>query len=214
MGWSSHHPVGLIHNDTRRSFRGYTLLCNNRAAIDARLIDMEGQVCHRWRWPGALATLDCCRTATCCCGARPNPGAAGVGGIGGSSGAVVELDWDGNLVWQYENPMIHHDFDRLDNGNTLVLLWEPIPAELTERVTGGYRAEDDPKQMLGDVVEEITPDGASVHRWESWHHLSVEEDVICPLEARKEWTHGNAISLTPARGTVGQLSPNQHNWPG
>jgi hypothetical protein len=107
------------------------------------------------------------------------------------------LDWDSNLVWQYRNPMIHHDFDRLENGNTLVLLWEPIPAELTQRVVGGYRADDDPQQMLGDVVEEITPDGASVHRWESWLHLNVDEDVICPLEGRREFTHGNAISATP-----------------
>ena len=89
--------------------------------------------------------------------------------------------------------MIHHDFDRLENGNTLVLLWEPIPAELTRRVVGGYRADDDPQQMLGDVVEEITPDGGSVHRWESWHHLNVDEDVICPWRAA-----GNSPTATPS----------------
>ena len=79
--------------------------------------------------------------------------------------------------------------------------WEPIPAELTQQVAGGFRADDDPEQMLGDVVEEITPDGTSVHRWESWLHLNVDEDVICPLEGRKEFTHGNAISLT-SRGEL------------
>ena len=197
MGWSSHHPVGLIHNDTRRSFRGYTLLCNNRAAVDARLIDMEGRICHRWRWPDGIGYSRLLPNGNLLLRTRPQPEASAVGGFGGSSGAVVELDWDSNLVWQYRNPMIHHDFDRLENGNTLVLLWEPIPAELTRRVVGGYRADDDPEQMLGDVVEEITPDGASVHRWESWLHLNVDEDVICPLEGRKEFTHGNAISVTP-----------------
>ncbi len=195
MGWSSHHPVGLIHNDTHRSFRGYTLFCNNRAAVDARLIDMEGRICHRWHWAGGIGYAYLLPSGNLLLRTRPDQGPEG--GIGGSSGAIVELDWDSRVVWEYRNPMIHHDFQRLDNGNTLVLLWERIPAELTSQIKGGYRADDDPEQMLGDVVEEIAPDGSTVHRWESWHHLSVEEDVICPLEGRKEWTHGNAVSLTP-----------------
>lgn len=43
-------------------------------------------------------------------------------GIGGHAGGLVELDWDGNLVWELENPWMHHDFQRLDNGNTVALM--------------------------------------------------------------------------------------------
>ena len=53
------------------------------------------------------------------------------------------------------------------------------------------------EQTLGGAVDEITPDGKTVHRWESWNHLNLEEDVICPLGGRKEWTHVNAINFAP-----------------
>ena len=47
MGWSTHHPVGLIYYAPQQSYRGYTLTTNNRG-FHANLIDMEGRVCHRW----------------------------------------------------------------------------------------------------------------------------------------------------------------------
>ena len=28
MGWSKHHPTGLIHNSAQNSYRGYTLFSN------------------------------------------------------------------------------------------------------------------------------------------------------------------------------------------
>ena len=39
MGWSSHHPTGLIHYSPQNSYRGYTLVASN-SGYDARLIDM------------------------------------------------------------------------------------------------------------------------------------------------------------------------------
>ena len=92
---------------------------------------------------------------------------------------------------------LHHDFERLPNGNTLILLWTPMPAALTAQVQGGFPADTDPEQMWGDVVQEITPAGAVVWQWNSWEFLDVAEDVICPLEGRKEWTHQNALNVTP-----------------
>jgi hypothetical protein len=77
-----------------------------------------------------------------------------------------------------------------------VLLWERMPAELAAQVKGGLISDNDPAQMFGDVVKEITPDGREVYTWKSWEHLSVEEDIICPLEERREWTHGNCLNVT------------------
>ena len=47
MGWSTHHPVGLIHYAPQHSYRGYTLFATNRGGFHANLIDMEGRICHR-----------------------------------------------------------------------------------------------------------------------------------------------------------------------
>ena len=39
--------------------------------------------------------------------------------------SLVELDWDSNVVWQFDTPPgvdeLHHDWDRLPNGNTILL---------------------------------------------------------------------------------------------
>lgn len=51
--------------------------------------------------------------------------------------------------------------------------------------------------MLGDVVREFSPKGEIVHEWKSWEHLNFDVDLICPLEGRREWTHGNSINVTP-----------------
>jgi len=91
---------------------------------------------------------------------------------------------------------MHHDFQRLDNGNTLALVWEEMSSDMTFRVKGGFATAEDPVQMLGDVVREFTPSGEVVHEWKSWEHLDFDADVICPLEGRREWTHGNSINVT------------------
>ncbi len=195
MGWSLHHPHGLIYYAPQSCYRGYTLFSNIRG-YDASLIDMEGRVCHRWHSDEGInyAYLLPNSNLLLHTGAPGDP--AGTGGLGGSAATVLELDWESNVVWEYRNPLLHHDFERLPNGNTLVLLWEAMSAELASQVRGGYHAEGQAETMFGDVVEEITPQGAVTHRWRSFDHLSLEDDVICPLESRREWTHGNTLNVT------------------
>jgi hypothetical protein len=195
MGWSTHHPLGLIHHSPDLCYPGYTLLSTNYGD-ETRLLDMEGRVCHRWHVEAGVGYGFLLPSGNLLLRSRP-PQDAGVGRIGGSSASIQELDWDGNLVWEYRDPMVHHDFKRLPNGNTLVLLFEPMPAELTARVQGGFATDRDPQQMLGELVREVAPDGTAVSEWHCWEHLSVEEDIICPLEGRREWTHGNSLSVTP-----------------
>ena len=57
--------------------------------------------------------------------------------------------------------MLHHDCERLSNGNTLMLLWAPIPSATAAQVRGGYPTKPEPP-MMGDVVQEVTPDGTVV----------------------------------------------------
>ena len=71
-----------------------------------------------------------------------------------------------------------------------------MPAELSSQVLGGYQAADDPDQMLGDVVKEVSPNGEVVYDWKSWEYLDLAQAIICPLEGRKEFTHQNALTVT------------------
>ena len=196
MGWSQHHPVGLIYSAPQHCFRGYTLTTNNRGQ-SAHLIDLEGRVCHRWQSDQGIGYAYLLPSGNLLLRTSPPEDAGGAETIGGSSGAILELDWDSNVVWEYRNPYLHHDYERLPNGNTLVLLFELLSPELTAAIQGGRPTHEDPEQMFGDVVKEIAPDGSVVYEWKSWEHLSPEEDSICPLEDRKEWTHGNSLNVTP-----------------
>ena len=107
------------------------------------------------------------------------------------------MDWDGNVVWEYRDPMLHHDYQRLANGNTLLVKWARIPPSVVRRVRGGYHnPDDDPKEMLGDVVFEVTPQGNIVKEWKSWQYFDPKTEIICPLDHRLEWSHCNSISLS------------------
>lgn len=196
MGWSIHHPVGLIHYSPSPSYRGYTLLSTN-SGDHATLVDMEGRICHRWQTNEGIGYAYLLPNGNLLCRTSPETEVELVKGLGGSSVALLELDWDSNVVWEYRNSMLHHDYERLPNGNTLALLWAPLSPEFSRQIKGGTKSDEDPDQILEDVVVEITPEGKSVYEWHAGEHFSLEEDIVCPLENRREWGHGNSINVTP-----------------
>ena len=195
MGWSKHHPVGLIHNSPALSYRGYTLFSTN-GGDHATLIDMDGQICHRWQSPEGIGYAQLLPNGHLLFRSSPPTEEDSGRGLGGASAALIELDWDGNKVWEYRNPWLHHDYERLINGNTLALLWEELSTEVSDKVLGGNPNEEEPEVMLGDKIREIDSDGNTVNEWSLWQNLDVESDVICPLHGRREWTHANSLKST------------------
>jgi len=163
MGWS-HRTTGLIHYQPSDAYRGYTLFSPN-GGDDAFLVDMEGRFVHRWHSDmginygfllpsGNLLFRDR--------GSNPNsPG----------SNAIRELNWEGDLVWEYRNPNLRRHC-RLANGNNLLLLHDEISPDLTRRVQGGFSSQSDLERMWGDLVLEVTPDGSMVNEWRSSGHLN------------------------------------------
>jgi hypothetical protein len=203
MGWSVYHANGLIYHDVEKAYEGYTLFAMS-GGRDAFLVDMEGRVCHRWHLDEGLSyglLLDngnlLMRTLS---SADQRFGGRSDNAEGfmpqGQQNAILELDWDSNIVWEYRDPMVHHDFVRLENGNTLAVVFDKIPDELANRVRGGR--DDGAAVMLGDGVIEVTPACEVVSRWRAWEALDPEQDVICPLEGRGQWTHQNSLNLTPS----------------
>ena len=201
MGWSKHHPSGVIHHDPAQAFEGYTLFSMS-GGQDAYLIDMEGRVCHRWHLDEGISygfLLDngnlLIRTMSSADQRFGGRSDAAEGLVPqGRHNAILELDWDGNVVWEYRNPMVHHDFVRLADGNTLAVVFEEMPVELAGRVRGGR--DDGADVMLGDGLIEVTPAGAVVSQWRAWQALDPYQDAICPLEGRGQWTHQNSLNLT------------------
>lgn len=196
MARSEHHPNGLIHYNPQLSFRGYTLFSAN--VNNAYLIDMEGRIVHQWEHSLGITNPTLLPSGNLMAMAMPSQDVQGQRGLNGQAAACYEMDWDGNIVWRYDDPWIHHDYERLANGNTLIIKWEDIPKSIVRRIKGGYNADDDnPDEMLGDVVIEVDPQGEIVREWKSWHHFDPKTEIICPLDHRREWSHGNSISLSP-----------------
>src|SRR5581483_7785442 len=158
-------PLGVTHHVPRRAYNGFTLF--STIGGDALyLVDMQGRVVHTWRPPvppfygylldngHLLASLQV---------------AAPVVRFGGYTGALVELDWDGAVLWRHDDPALHHDHARLRNGKPLALPWAAVPPETARRVAGGQPGtEAEGGVMWGDELAEVTPAGEVVWRWRSY----------------------------------------------
>ncbi len=196
MARSHQLRTGLIHYDPDFACRGYTLFCGGNPAC-AYLIDMHGRFCKRWVDPRGISYAQLLPNGHLLCRATSSPHVQGLRGLNGQSPCVFELDWDGNVVWEFADEWLHHDQRRLPNGHTLVVAWRWMSKAMSKRVRGGLSRPDDPPQILGDVVFELDADAQIVNEWRSWEHLDVAEDVICPIDHRLEWTHTNSIQTTP-----------------
>ena len=187
MGWSR-RATGLSHYQPANSYRGYTLFSAN-GGDNAFLIDMEGNFVHRWHSGGGINYGFLLPNGNLLFRDRgSNPNSPG-------SDAIREIDWEGELVWEYRNPNLRRHC-RLANGNNLFLcnVPEEIAPELTRRIQGGFSTPSDPESMGGDLVIEVTPGGDTVNEWRSSDHLDTQEHIICPLEGRAAWGGANDIS--------------------
>ena len=197
MGWSD-RPTGTTRYDPPHADRGYTLFSSN-GGDDAYLVDMEGRFVHRWHCGQGINYGFLLPSGNLLF--RTNGSLPGRPG----SDAIIEVDWDGNIVWEYRNPMLRRHC-RLANGNNLLLLYENITEEVTRQVQGGFASTNDPAQMAGDLVIETTPGGEVVSEWRSSDHLDPASDIICPLEGRGAWGGANDITaIEPADDSGGFL---------
>ncbi len=213
MGWSVVRKTGLTYHRPQLSVKGFTIV-SPLAGDSSFLFDMDGQIVHRWRYEGVtpqyaqlLPGGNLLMIGKELRFGRPPSDAPidppptlkeHVRRLGGDASIIQEYDWDGNLVWEYKNELIHHDLVRLENGNTMFLEYVGIPPDVARQVKGGYKK---PREKLpplvGDDIVEIDPAGNEISRISTWKMLDPKKDRICPLERRWEWTHGNAFDLMP-----------------
>lgn len=149
-------------------------------------------------------------------GGGPGQASTGKASFGGSVRGLIELDWDGNVVWEFEpdssQGSLHHDFERLPNGNTLCNAWEMLSYE--EAIAGGRRAEETTESgVAADVIYEIDPDGNIVWKWRAWEHRGMNSkdhlDVnyityVLPEHSQNnpDWTHFNTVDYDAATDRI------------
>ena len=191
--------TGLKGWDPDQAFDGFTVFTTIESDA-VHLVDMMGEEVHTW----SFIDPDSDRTMWYAC-MLPNGNLfAIVQQLTGDAppfifkgGVTMEVDWDGNIVWELEDLDQHHDATLLPNGNVLVLRTEVIPADYAARVPGGYDTDPPGEPMWGDYVVERTLDGEVVWEWHAWEHLEPEAYPLNPADQRDEWGHGNGIDQMP-----------------
>jgi len=186
---------GLTFYNTHRAYRGVTLL----VPVDGKgawLIDMMGVIVHRWEIgykPGYYAEL--LPSGNLLYAGKVDNGP--LNDLEGAGGILLEVDWEGNVVWKYQDPYLHHAFYRMKNSNTLALKLVEVPKEIAAKVKGGNPGTERERIMWGDAIQEVSPDGKVVWEWIGHEHLDPEVDRTCPLCPRSTWTHANGVAELP-----------------
>jgi len=84
------------------------------------VLDDHGEIVHAWFHPDGIQHLKLLENGNLLVHTLPPEDAGGAELIGGSAGSLIELDWDSQVVWEYQDRFLHHDYQRLANGNSLI----------------------------------------------------------------------------------------------
>jgi hypothetical protein len=174
--------VGLLLKEAK-AFPGYTVL-NPMNAKTAYLLDLDGRVVKTWATDfnsmhaayllpnGHLLRSGMLEGEDRAFGAGP-----------GASGRFEEIDWDGNVVWDFKfhnaKQYPHHDIAKMPNGNVLIVVWDKKTAD--EAIAAGRKKELVSNFVLPDSVVEFKPTGKTtaeiVWEWHLWDHLIQDHDA-------------------------------------
>jgi Arylsulfotransferase (ASST) len=188
--------TGLTALDKDRASLGYTLYAPTPGPGVVYLLDHEGKEVHRWELaypPGLYGYL------------LPNGNLFYMGKIVGGTdfahsplfnlwngGVLLEVDWDGGVVWEHRDENHHHDARRTSSGGATYLIEERVPDDVARKVRGGIPGTGT-GGMYADGVVEVDAGGRRVWEWHAYEHLDFEKDVITSNDSRDEWTHANTV---------------------
>jgi len=193
--------LGLISHKPDKAYNGYTLFTPmNFPDGVTYLIDMEGRIVHRWELGGMVrAHAELLPNGNLLMGlldpTKGPPPYAFVGAI------QVEMDWDGNVVWTYDDYWADtHDRIRLENGNTMIMHHVDVPDDLAKKVQGGIPGSVNAygfEKMHSYTLQEISPEGKVVKEIEMYKKLDPVEDRIFEVGTRGVWPGLNSIEELP-----------------
>ena len=174
------YPTGVTIYDPAKAYNGLVLF--NGADSATYLIDMDGNVAHRWDLHGFPSRI----VDPALVGGEKGLLGTQIAAIpflmsltfGGATGVVPGgpaqfrdetfgfVNWDGQVTWEWgaQAPggyaLQHHDWARLADGDTLILSSEA-------RRLPGFGDRD----MTDDVIYEVDPKGAIAWTWTASQHL-------------------------------------------
>jgi Arylsulfotransferase (ASST) len=189
---------GVVTNDQAHADGGYvTVGVLNDQRVD--LVAQDGRVVHSWQLPNELAgtaTMDANGDLTYL-GRLQKYVDDPPTDVPNASGMVQRLDWDGNVIWTFEDDLIHHDFTQLPDGTLATLRHTVLPAADAARIPGGIPDTELVGRMFVDQIVEADPTtGDELVVFDIGEAWQPEEHPIPDYMQRREWTHANSIEYT------------------
>lgn len=158
------------------------------------LVDTAGTVVHSWKtkYPVLMSYLQpsghlyAAMTPPIDSRDFPSPG---------SSGLVQELDWEGDVVWEYADRDMTHDFEIMPDGGIAYIRWHEAPAAFADGVRGGMPVPGADDVWLNEIVV-VNREKDIVWTWRPDEHLDPRDFPLGPLIERRDWAHMNSIRYT------------------
>ena len=198
---------GVTEWQVDKAWAGYTIFCpqmispkqlEGRKESYVYLLDMKGDIVHHWVIPGIVKLHgELLPNGNLLCSVDKKQVKNPLGLVFAVS-SIMELDWDSQVVWRYEDPYHDcHDRCRLRNGNTLYMRYAPLTPEKQAKVQGGVAGTEHEGQMFTLVLTEITAQGQIVDEMDLSQALDANVDIITPYGTRELWPGLNAIEEMP-----------------
>ena len=181
---------GVLRHDETRAYQGVNLYVSGHGP-EARLIDMNGRLLHRWRyafedafpaWNPSVFTSYLRRAHV-----FSNGDLLAIY----QGGGMIRIDKESRLLWISEIPYFNH-FEVLDNGRIVAIAKKVRPGEAT----------GEQQLILEDSIVVLSPDGVILDRVSLLDCFlgSSFESLIRPFPDHQDIFHTNSVQLVETTG--------------
>jgi hypothetical protein len=113
---------------------------------------------------------------------------------GGKTGLLQKIDKNNNVIWEFKDEMLHHDFDvDLDSDTVYAIKFTPVKKSFSDKIKGGRDTKS--KNYWSDTIIQIDESGNVIWSWELQDNLKPEDYMLDPITPRTEWSHSNSIKF-------------------
>ena len=90
-----------------------------------------------------------------------------------------------------------HDFLNLPDGNSLVVIDDPVSRPASQIGFGNYQF---PQLMVDEVLYRVSRSGAATRLWHAFDEMALEDCTQHQFTGNQSWSHFNSIELLPDGG--------------
>lgn len=113
---------------------------------------------------------------------------------GGKTGLLQKLDAQGNVLWEFKDEYLHHDFDvDFDSETVYALIFSPLSKNFSERIVGGQVTSR--KVFWSDTIIAINKQGKVIWSWALQDHLNPKQYPLNSVTPKNDFSHSNSVKF-------------------